>query len=523
MRIKKALINSTVNIVTYLLLFIPNLIIRKVFLGTLGSQVLGLNSLYSNIIGWLSIAEMGIGTAIIFSLYKPFSDNDTEQINSYINFYGYVYKVIGIIFLILGIAICPFLKFFIENDLNISMSIVNFGFILFLLNSFMSYMFSHRICILNVAQEAYKVTIGSTISQLIIFILQYITLKKYGNFLLYASIQLGVNLVYYITINIYIKRKYPWLNKNSKKLDQNTIRSLFKNIRALFMHKIGSLVVNSTDDLVISKFIGLVQLSNYTNYNTIVLAIRRLIQMGLNGITASIGNMLTSKDKNRAYDVHKKIFFLSFWVVSFIAISLYNTLNQFIGLWIGEGYLLDNLTYIIILINFYFGAMRGSVEQFQNGSGNFYQDRYAPLAESVINLVVSVFLVKRIGIAGVFIGTLLSNITVVFWTKPYVVYKYVFNEKLKKYFIMYFKYLSIAFIPLIITNFITKPFKYSFTIINFIINCSINILVINIIYIFLFYKSTEFKYYFKLFKMMINKFNNKQYNEEDCKNVEKSI
>lgn len=507
MRIKKTLINSSVNIMTYLLLFIPNLIVRKVFLTTLGSQILGLNSLYSNIIGWLSIAEMGIGTAIIFSLYKPFSENDTEQMNAYINFYGYIYKFIGVIFLTLGLIILPFLSFFISNDVNVSMNTVIYGFMLFLLNSFISYMFSHRLCILNVAQESYKITIGTTVSQLIIFTLQYIILKKYSNFLLYISVQLVVNLIYYIMINIYVKRRYPWIGEKNKKLDKITISTLFKNIRALFMHKIGSLVVSSTDDLVISKFVGLIQLSNYTNYNTIVVAIRRLIQMGLNGITASIGNMLNSKDKNRVYDVHKKIFFLSFWIVSFITITLYNTLNQFVGLWIGKDYLLDDLTYTVVLINFYFGAMRGSVEQFQNGSGLFYQDRYAPLAESIINLTVSLFLVKRIGIAGVFIGTLISNITVVFWTKPYVVYKYIFNESLKKYFIMYFKYLINGIIPLIITDFICEPFKSSFTITNFIINCSINVLVINIIYILLFYKSKEFKYYLNLCKHMLNKLN----------------
>ncbi|WP_409193573.1 lipopolysaccharide biosynthesis protein, partial [Clostridium perfringens] len=228
---------------------------------------------------------------------------------------------------------------------------------------------------------------------------------------------------YYIIINIYISRKYPWLNKDKEDLDYNTKMGLFKNIWALFMHKIGGVVVNSTDNIVISKFVGLGILANYANYNTVIAALQKVILLGLNGITASVGNMLNSSDKKKAYDIHKKIFFLNFWIVSFVVISLYNTLNQFVGLWVGKQYLLDSLTFIVILINLYFVTMRGSVEQFQNGSGNFYQDRYAPLVEAFINLAVSIFLVKKIGIAGVFIGTLVSNFTVIFWTKPYIVYK----------------------------------------------------------------------------------------------------
>lgn len=503
MRTQKALINSSINIITYLLLFIPNLILRRVFLNSLGSDMLGLNSLYSNIIGWISIAELGIGSAIIFSLYKPFIEDDKKTINAYVRFYGKFYRTVGLIILILGIIAMPFLGFFIQN--NIDIRVVRIGFLLFLLSSFISYMFSHKLCILNVAQEAYKITLSTTLSQLIIYLLQFIMLKNYQNFILFIFIQLIINLIYYLGMNYYIAKKYKWLGKDKDNLDDKAKINLFKNVRALFMHKIGELVVNSTDNIVISKFVGLSTLANYTNYNTIILSMQKLVSIGLNGITASIGNMLAYNDKEKAYDIHRKIFFLNFWVVSFIVISLYNTLNQFVGLWIGPKYLLDNNTFIVILINLYFVSMRGSVEQFQSGSGNFYQDRYAPLVEAIINLAVSIFLVRIIGIVGVFIGTLVSNFTVVFWTKPYVVYKYVFKKSLVKYFIMYFSYLAVGIIPLIATNLLTAPFKESLSIVNFVINCLINIIVINTTYVIIFFRTKEFKYYLSLVLNIINK------------------
>lgn len=498
MRTRKALINSSANILCFIIAFIPSLIIRKIFLDTLGNDILGLNSLYNNIIGWLSIVELGVGTAIIYSLYKPFADNDRSQIRAYVRFYGKFYRSIGFIILIIGLIITPFLKYFIQG--NVDLKLVSLGFILFLLNSFISYMFSHRLCILNVAQEEYKVTIGTTISKLVITLIQFFMLKIYPSFLLFITIQIVVNIIYFIIINMYISKKYPWLNKGKENLEEETSKKLLKNVRAMFMHKIGDLVVNSTDNIVISKFVGLGALANYANYQMVIVAFQTVVSRGLTGLTASIGNMLSTENKEKAYNVHKKVFFLNFWAVSFIVIALYNTLNQFIGMVFGRQYLLDNLTFAIILMNVYFASMRGSVEQFQSGSGNFYQDRYAPIIESIINLVSSIILVNYIGIAGVFIGTLISNFTVVFWTKPYVVYKYVFDKKLIDYFMMYFKYLIIAIIPLIITNYVTIPFKQSYDIGSFIINCVINLVVINLVYLIVFFKSEEFKYYLSIFK-----------------------
>lgn len=330
-------------------------------------------------------------------------------------------------------------------------------------------------------------------------------LKIHPNFISFIFIQFIINLMYFILINVYISKKYPWLNEGRDSLEKAEKKSLLKNVRAMFMHKIASLVVNSTDNIVISKFVGLGILATYTNYQMIIAALQSIVSTALGGLTASIGNLLTTGDKDKAYDIHKKIFFINFWVVSFIAITLYNTLNQFMGLWVGDKYLLDELTYVIILINTYFASMRGSVEQFQSGSGTFYQDRYAPICEAIINLVTSLILVRYIGIAGVFIGTLVSNFTVIFWTKPYVVYRYVFDKKLIYYYKMYFKYLLIALIQLGVTSYITTPLKSNYTIISFIFNCLLNIIIINGIYCIIFYISDEFKYYLALIKTILKR------------------
>ena len=503
MRTKKAIINVSANMLSLLVVLIPNMIVRKVFLQSLGSDMLGLNSLYSNIIGWLSILEMGIGTTIIYSLYKPFAQDDKEIIRSYIRFYGEFYKKVGIIILLLGIFISLFIELFING--NVDTKIARTGFLVYLLNTLLSYMFTHKICILNVAQEGYKVSIGTTISKLVIFILQMLMLNTFPNFIIYILIQVIVNFAYYIIINLHIRNKYAWINEGKEELNSCEKKLLLKNVKAMFMHKIGSLVVLSTDNIIISKFIGLMELGIYSNYYMVIDALQSVVSKGLSGITASIGNMLTDEDTDKAYKIHKKIFFMNFWVVSFIVISLYNTLNQFIVLWVGEKYLLETSTFIVVLFNLYFSAMRGSVEKFQEGSGNFYQDRYAPLYEAAINIISSIILAKYWGITGVFFGTLISNITVIFWTKPYVVYKYVFNKKINEYFKMYFMYLFVGLVPLVVTSYVTLPFKYSYNIKGFIINCMINIITINLLYTIMLFNTSEFKYYLNILKKVIKR------------------
>ena len=504
MRTKKSIINSSVNVLSLLMAFIPNLIVRKVFLESLGSQMLGLTSLYTNIIGWLSIVELGVGGTIVYSLYKPFANKEYSKINAYIRFYGTFYRIVGIIIFILGLMIVPFIKFFINE--NVNLNIARVGLILFLTNTFISYMFSNKICLLNVAQQSYKITIGTTISKLLISIFQYSMLKIYPSFILYILIQIFINIIYYVSMNQYINKRYPWINGRNFELDKNEKKNLIKNVKAMFMHKIGTLIVFSTDNIIISKFVGLTYLTRYTNYQIVINALQNIVNSGLNGITASIGNLIAEDDKQKSYDIHKKVFFINFWIVSFITISLYNTLNQFIVLWVGKENLISNLTFNIILINLYFSAMRGSVEQFQSGSGCFYQDRYAPICESVINLVSSLILVKYIGLPGVFIGTLMSNFLVVFWSKPYIIYKYVFDRKVNEYFIMYFKYVLINFITLLLTNALTVTIKYNYNINSFILNCFVNIVVINTLYLIIFRKTDELKYYKGMIKRVLNKY-----------------
>ena len=503
MRLKKSLINSIVGILTYIISFLPLFSVRKVFIDILGGQLLGLSSLYTNIIGYLSIVEMGIGSAIIYSLYKPFAEGNKEKIKGYLKYYEKFYRRAGVIVLGVGLAITPFIHIFIKD--NIDLTLVRVGFILFLINTFIGYMFTYKHCMLNVAQEGYKVSLGLTLSKIFIAIFQVIVVQKYKSFYGYIIIQIVVNLVFYLIINAYINKRFSWLKEVNGEIEKEEERSLVKNIKALFFHKIGAIFVLGTDNIVVSSFISLKIVAAYNNYVLITSACNALIGQAMVGITASIGNLLVEDDKEKAYGIHKKLFFISFWVVSFIVISLFNTISHFILLWVGEAYVLDIFTISLILFNLYFQMMRESVDRFKDASGEYYRDRYAPICEGLINLISSIVLVNLIGLPGVFLGTLISNLAVVFWVKPKIVYKYVFNKPLGEYFKRYFEYLAIGIVPLIITIFLTNPLKETITINAFILNCLINIVVINTFYLIIFWKNENFIYFKNIVLNIINR------------------
>lgn len=508
MRIKKSIINVGISILSLLITFVPNMVVRKLFLDSLGNEILGLVSLYSNISSWLCIIEMGIGSAIIFSLYKPYYTGDYNKVSAYIKYYKKFYRYIAVVLLFSSIVIAPYIRFFINE--NINTNLVSTGFILFMFNTFMSYMFSYRFCILNVAQESYKITISVTLSKLIISILQILILNIYPNIYIYLLIQILVNLVYYLNINkyIYIRNKNIFeLNGSLSKLER---AELTKNTGALFMHNIGSLVMNSTDNILISKYIGLNTLAKYTNYQIILAMVQNVVASVFNGITASIGNLISESDNKKIYNTFKNITFVNFWLTSFLVITLYNTLEQFIIMWVGKENLIDRSTFIILLLNIYIWCMRRSVEIFKSAGGIFYQDKYAPIFESLINLSISIYLVNKVGLVGIFLGTMCSNLLVVFWIKPYVLYKYLFKKNVLEYFYIYFKYLLIASIPLFITDVLVSSLKNNYNFNSFIINCIANIFIINSIYIIIFHKNNEFKYFKDIFINIIQKIRGKR-------------
>lgn len=487
---------------------IISFIARIIFLQVLNSEYLGINGLFTNILTILSLAELGIGTAMNFSLYKPLAEQNKEKIKSLMYLYKKAYIIIGIIILVVGIAISPLLPFFINEMPDIPENIY-FIYILFVINTGISYFFSYKRALIVSDQKRYIATIYRYGFYFLLNVAQIICLLITRNYILFLVLQIIFTLLENIFVSIKANKMYPYLKeKNIDKLLKEETKEIKKNVFAMFFHKVGEIVVKSTDNIIISKFVSLSAVGLYSNYYLITNALNMIIGQVFTSIVASIGNLGATENKEKLKNIFNKVFFLNFWIFGFSAICLYILFNDFISLWLGAEYLLPESVMLVIVVSFCIEGMRKSVLDFRDALGIFWYDRYKPIFEVIINLIASIILVQKIGLAGVFVGTIISTLTTSFWVEPYVLYKYGFKMKLRDYFKQYLKYTIVTLLVAILTVFIINTLFTSVTILTFIGKLLLCIGIPNLCFILIFRKGEEFIYYKDLMEGIINKIKN---------------
>lgn len=502
-RTKNSIINSLYASGSQIITIILNFIVRTVFIKTLSAEYLGINGLFSNILTMLSLADLGIGIAIPYTLYRPLAEDNKKKIQKLMSLYAKIYNVIGIVILIVGILITPLLKYIIKDMPDIQN--INLIYILFVLNSALSYFFIYKKLLLDSDQKGYianKIIMNITIIKSII---EIIILYSTKNYIIYLLISIMSTLIQNIIISKKCDKLYPYIKEKSKdKIDKSEIKELKANTSALIIYRIGSVALTGTDNIIISKFIGIVAVGIYSNYLLIINAITRIVSQVFDSITASIGNLVVTTDEKKSENIFYKLQFLNFWLYTFFSICIIVLINPFISMWAGEEYVLDNITAFAIGLNLYVYGMQSVVSSFRNAYGLFVQGKYRPIIMTVVNIILSIFLAQRLGIFGVIMATILSRLFIMGIYDPMIVFKYGLKKSSKKYFITYIKYMCIFIIISLIMVFVSKIF-----VINNYLNwflCALTIgILINLIIVLLFYKNENFKFYIEKLKSIILK------------------
>lgn len=498
-RTENSIINSAMSIVTQVLTVVLNFAVKTVFIKMLNDEYLGVNGLFTNIITMLSLADLGIGIAIPYSLYKPLAKKDEHKINVLMNFYKKVYTIIGIAVLLIGLSLTPFLGLIIK-DIPKNVPHLSLIYILFVIHSASSYFFVYKKFLIDSDQKGYITSrIIFTFSTLlsIIQIILLVTTKNYILFLLSS-------IILVIIQNIYISSKanklYPFIkNKTDEKLEKEDMEGIKKNVSSLFIYKVGTVIMNGTDNIIISKFIGLIIVGFYSNYVLIINSITTVLNQIFNAITSSIGNLVVTTNKKRSKEVYDNLNFANFWLYALFGVCIIVLINPFINIWIGKKYVMGFSIVFLLVLNFYVLGMQSVTNSFRNAYGLFWIAKYRPIIMVIINIVISVVLVQFIGIEGVLIGTLISRLLTTAWLDPYIVHKYGFEISPKSYYIDYLKYLVIFTAISIILNY----FVSMITINNIFILILIAILVVisvNVILVLLFFKTSEFNYFYDKIK-----------------------
>lgn len=496
MRKKNSLINTIVSLFSNVTTIIVGLFAQSIFIKLLGVEYLGLNGLFSNIITMLGIAELGVGNAIIYNLYKPIVENNIEKINSLMQFYKRSYYLIGMIVLGVGLIIIPILPSIIDFE-SVTVSInIYIVYLLFLIDIVCSYFFSYKRSILYANQKNYIINIIHIGYTIIMNLLQLLFLYITKNYYLYLIIKIIMRILENIILTIIADKMYPFLaEKNVKNLDKETEKDIFKKVKALLFHKIGTFVVLGTDNIIISKFLGIVTVGLYSNYYMIINAVQTIIGQAIQATTASIGNLLVTESKEKCFDVFKKIRFVNFWLACFSGTSVLVIMQNFIKIWIGEEYLLSSAVLVILVLNLFQKLMRSTYSAFKEAAGIYHEDRYVPLIESIINIIVSIVLLKYLGLIGVFIGTIVSGLALWCFSYPKYVYKKLFERNYTDYTKETVGYILLFVIIASFTYYISALINFSNIYLEFLMNVIISAVIPNITMLILFYKTDNFNYY----------------------------
>ena len=443
---KEILLNFIYTFIINILGFIQN----KYFVEYMGMETLGMMKLFSQLLAYLNIVEMGLGSASSFALYKPLADKDYKNISIIINTIENIYNKIAVLLLGLGVLCVPMIPFFVEIS-NFSNKIY-FYWILYVLNTVSTYLFIKYIILFTANQEFLYVKTVQSICITFFKIFQIVCIIKYHSFLIYITLLIIDSLSQWIFFKFHYKKKYTYIFKTKKKFD-----GIKNNIKNLFWHQLGYLIVFNTDLILISKFVSLEMVGIYASYQMIIQILRTSIGILSNVISPKVGKFIAKHTKKEVYIKFKELNIFYCFISIFLTYCTYILISNFIVIWLGKVILLTNFTLKLISFNLWINLFRGILETFKSGSG-FFDDIKSPILESIINLFVSIILGLKMGLDGIIIGTITSNIVVILIYKPVLVFERCFDKDWKEYIKVYGNYFILVTISLLSLNFITKPF-----------------------------------------------------------------
>lgn len=481
-----------------LVLFWPFLI-RSLMIQKLGVEYLGLSSLFTSILQMMSLAELGFGSAMVYAMYRPIAENKIDEVNGLLNFYKKVYRIIGIIILCVGMVLTPVLPKLINGTFPSDINLYILYFI-YLSNTVSSYwLFSYKNSLLTAYHRADLSSKISTCTHLGMYVIQCIVLILLSNYYIYAIILPVTTVLNNIITHILTKRVFPE-NLAKGSVLKSERQNIAKRVSALMGHKLGAVITNSTDNIVISSFLGLAILANYNNYYQIITSLIGLFAILNSSLIAGLGNSIVIDSVKKNYNILKGITFINVWAVSWCAICLMCLYQPFVTLWLGADYLLPISTVILLAFYFYIWKFKDMLALYKDAAGMWYEDRWKPLVYCVVNIVISILLVQYIGVNGVIIGTIVSQIFVAIpWETIVFFEKYIYSDceligEIYKYGRKMLTYTLIFILVGFLTFFLCDMVTVKNELVNLMIRGIFCLIVPNSIYIAIFKNTEEFKF-----------------------------
>lgn len=433
-RTRNSLRNAGASMAGQLLNNLMKFICRTVFIYTLGKEYLGISSLYANVLTILSISELGFGSAITYSLYRPLAENDKDTIRSLLGMFKIAYRVIGTVILVLGLCLMPFLPALmtgVTDKVNIYVY-----YLLYLSQTVVSYFFfAYKSTLLVADQKKYIHDIVVYIAHIAMNLVQILILLIWRSFFAYTVAAIASNIVQNVAVAIMVDKRYPYIKEKAKPAGKKLRGDVFHRVYAMSLYKVSTAVGTATDNLIISHFVSIVAAGMYDNYFMIVSIIQKILSGFFQSFTSSLGNLYVLETKERNEFVFRCLNLLNNWLIVFCSVCFLALFQPFVVLWIGEDYLLPMSTVFVIVYNFATNYLQCIVQIYKDACGMFVQGKYRAVATAVLNLIISIILVQYLGITGVLLGSIISRMVTTWCYDAWLLYKRGFEMSPLRYYV----------------------------------------------------------------------------------------
>ena len=502
-RTKKSIENIIFGMVNRFVLMLFPFVVKTIMIKKLGSEYLGLNNLFSSILQVLSLSELGIGTAMVYSMYKPMAENDKPTLCALLNLYRKFYTIIGCVILGLGILVMPFLDKPISGSYPADINLYSL-YVIYLINTVLSYfLFAYKKSLLEASQQNSVESKINTVASILMYICQIFALVVTSNYYVYAIFLPLSTILINLLRNILVKRMYPDIVCTGQ-MSKEFVHGIYKKVGALIGHRIGTTIITSADSIVISAFLGLHVLAVYGNYYYILSSLIAVVTIFYTATTASIGNSLITADEKKNYSDFKTFTFLNNWLVGWFTICLICLYQPFMKIWMGEEMMFPFHMVILLAIYFYAWLSRRIGLTYKDAAGLWAEDFWKPYVGSVVNILTNILLVKAIGIEGVVISTIIVMVVIYFPWETKVLFTKMFHSNVKEYCFKYYGYSAITAIGAFLTYKVCGLVSFGGFAGLFIKGC-ICAIVPNILFMLVYFKTSEYHDAFKRVKQMINR------------------
>lgn len=442
--------NISSGIIGKTLLFFAAFSVRTAFIRVLGAEYAGINGLLANLLGILTLSDLGIEEVFLYFLYNAIKQNEEEKLSAIINYFKRTYIAIGSIFFVIGCSLIPILPLIVNSGILMNRVIVYY--ILCLLNTCASYFFSYRILVLKADQKQIYDNIVTTALQILLYIIQFVCIVKWKSYVGFLILQLMFTIIRNIVLTVISTKKYPFIRTKIDNSDYVWVikEQMLKKIKSTFIYRAGTILIHYSDNILISMLLGTATVGLYSNYMLLFGYADAYIYIVTTGVVASIGNLNAEGERNQSFKVFRELLFLYFVIATIVVNIAAVCIQPVIPIWIGDAFLLDDKTLFSILLLQYFNILSTPAVKFRETLGKFEEVRGITVLAVVLNVVLSFTLGQDIGISGIILATVISKGLTLYWYEPMIVYKKWFLQHSSSYYICLIRYVAVTGICLVL-------------------------------------------------------------------------